>query len=116
MQRPKTSQRSQKPRQGDQLTDRRYTKSRSVGQFPRTIHPRTIPHGQFPLPFWVGHSPNNPPDILCKHTYTCMRTHTYTYIHTYTHTYTHIHTHIHIHTYIYIHTYACIQIHAYIDI
>src|SRR6218665_2694977 len=73
-----------------------------VGQFPWTLPP-----GQFPLPFWVGHfPPDNSPHILCIHTYTCMHTH-YTHIHTYTDTYAHIHTHIHIHKYIYMHTYTC---------
>ena len=83
----------------------------------RTIPPWTIPPGQFPLPFWVGHFPPRtiPPNILCIHTHTCMHTHTYTYIHTYIHTHIHIHTYIytytyiHTHTYIYTHTYTCIH-------
>src|SRR6218665_3118241 len=87
------------------------------GQFPRTIPPDNYPPGQFPLPFWVGHSPGQfPPNMLCIHTYTCMHTNTHT--HTYIHTHVHIHTYtyIHIHAYIYMHTYTYIHIQAYIHI
>src|SRR6218665_1546406 len=74
---------------------------------------RTIPPGQFPLPFWVGHFPRTiTPNMLCIHTYTCMHTHTHIHIHTYIHTY--IYTHTYIHTYTYIHIQAYIHIHLYV--
>src|SRR6218665_2831366 len=69
------------------------------------------PTGQFRLAFWVRHfPPDNSPNILCIHTYTCMH---YAYTHTYIHTYTHIHIHIHTYTYIYRYTYIYICMYVY---
>src|SRR6218665_2135814 len=96
------------------------TSDEGVGQFT----PGQFP-GQFPLPFWVGQlPPDNSPDMLCIHTYTCTHTNMHTYIHacmhacihTYIHTYIHTHIHTYIHTYTHTHTrtHTHTYIHTYI--